>query len=57
MAKKLLEKAGLIHLPPAPARTPLPEGVIGSDADSSKAKTAPGSMLQFMTAQLSLIHI
>ena len=55
MAKKLLEKAGLIHLPPAPARTPLPEGVIGSDADSSKAKTAPGSMLQFMTAQSAAV--
>lgn len=55
MAKKLLEKAGLIHLPPAPARTPLPEGAIGSDADASKAKTAPGSMLQFMTAQSAAV--
>jgi ParB family chromosome partitioning protein len=55
MAKKLLEKAGLIHLPPAPARTPLPEGVIGSDTDASKAKTAPGSMLQFMTAQSAAV--
>jgi ParB family chromosome partitioning protein len=55
MAKKLLEKAGLIHLPPAPARTPLPEGVRGSDADASKAKTAPGSMLQFMTAQSAAV--
>lgn len=55
MAKKLLEKAGLIHLPPAPARTPLPEGAIGSEADASKAKTAPGSMLQFMTAQSAAV--
>lgn len=55
MAKKLLEKAGLIHLPPAPTRTPLPEGAIGSDADASKAKTAPGSMLQFMTAQSAAV--
>lgn len=55
MAKKLLEKAGLIHLPPAPARSPLPEGVIGGDADAAKAKTAPGSMLQFMTAQSAAV--
>ncbi|MDO9283983.1 MAG: ParB/RepB/Spo0J family partition protein [Aquabacterium sp.] len=55
MAKKLLEKAGLIHLPPAPARTPLPDGVVGSDADAAKAKTAPGSMLQFMTAQSAAV--
>src|SRR3990167_2888813 len=55
MAKKLLEKAGLIHLPPAPARSPLPEGVIGGDADAAKAKTAPGSMLQFMTEQSAAV--
>lgn len=55
MAKKLLEKAGLIHLPPAPARTALPDGLPGADADASKAKTAPGSMLQFMTAQSAAV--
>ncbi|MES2716055.1 MAG: ParB/RepB/Spo0J family partition protein [Pseudomonadota bacterium] len=53
MAKKLLEKAGLIHLPPAPARSPLPDSP--TDADGSKAKTAPGSMLQFMTAQSAAV--
>jgi len=54
MAKKLLEKAGLINLPPAPAaRVPLPENP--ADADASKAKTAPGSMLQFMTAQSAAV--
>ena len=55
MAKKLLEKAGLIHLPPAPARSALPDGAGGTDADTSKAKTAPGSMLQFMTAQSAAV--
>lgn len=55
MAKKLLEKAGLIHLPPAPARTALPDGLAGSELDASKAKTAPGSMLQFMTAQSAAV--
>ena len=53
MAKKLLLKAGLIHLPPAPARSPLPDSP--SDLDASKAKTAPGSMLQFMTAQSAAV--
>lgn len=55
MAKKLLEKAGLIHLPPAPVRTALPEGLAGNEADANKAKTAPGSMLQFMTAQSAAV--
>ena len=55
MAKKLLEKAGLIHLPPAPARSALPDGALGSEVDASKAKTAPGSMLQFMTAQSAAV--
>ena len=52
MAKRLLEKAGLINLPSAPARTALPEVLADSDA---KAKTAPGSMLQFMTAQSAAV--
>jgi len=55
MAKKLLEKAGLIHLPPAPARSALPDGTVGGEVDGSKAKTAPGSMLQFMTAQSAAV--
>ena len=55
MAKKLLEKAGLIHLPPAPVRTALPDSAAGQEGDASKAKTAPGSMLQFMTAQSAAV--
>ncbi len=53
MAKKLLEKAGLIQLPPAPQRSALPESA--ADSDAAKAKTAPGSMLQFMTAQSAAV--
>ena len=52
MAKKLFEKAGLINLPAAP-RPALPE--TAAEADASKAKTAPGSMLQFMTAQSAAV--
>lgn len=52
MAKKLLEKAGLINLPAAP-RAALPDNA--GDTDAAKAKTAPGSMLQFMTAQSAAV--
>lgn len=52
MAKKLLEKAGLINLPAAP-RQALPDN--SAEADAAKAKTAPGSMLQFMTAQSAAV--
>jgi ParB family chromosome partitioning protein len=52
MAKKLLEKAGLINLPGAP-RPALPDNP--ADADHAKAKTAPGSMLQFMTVQSAAV--
>lgn len=55
MAKKLLEKAGLIHLPAAVARSDGSETGSAADADAAKAKTAPGSMLQFMTAQSAAI--
>lgn len=50
MAKKLFEKAGLIQLPPSPQREPLPK-----PAEEMRAKTAPGSMLHFMTAQSTAI--
>ena len=71
MAKKLLEKAGLIHLPPvlpmpaaalaAAAGTGRPAGLVGDasglgDGDAGRAKTAPGSMLQFMTAQSAAVR-
>ncbi len=69
MAKKLLAKAGLIHLPPAlprqvlPALAPAPAlgevpaaAAIGAaESEQNKAKTAPGSMLQFMTAQSAAV--
>ena len=55
MAKKLLEKAGLIHLPPAPVRGSPEDGGLPTDQDGAKAKTAPGSMLQFMTAQSAAV--
>lgn len=60
MAKKLLEKAGLIHLPAASehAAERAAADSVGSsagDADGVKAKTAPGSMLQFMTAQSAAV--
>lgn len=71
MAKKLLEKAGLIHLPPvlpmpaaalaAAAGTGRPAGLVGDapglgEGDAGRAKTAPGSMLQFMTAQSAAVR-
>jgi ParB family chromosome partitioning protein len=52
MAKKLLEKAGLIHLPAAPRPEPADAAAEG---ETTKAKTAPGSMLQFMTAQSAAV--
>ena len=71
MVKKLLEKAGLIQLPPAPARPVQGDGPAGADGVSkfdrgaddlgradpaaTRAKTAPGSMLQFMTAQSAAV--
>lgn len=55
MAKKLLEKAGLIHLPPAPVRSSGDDGAPLAESDGAKAKTAPGSMLQFMTAQSAAV--
>lgn len=63
MAKKLLEKAGLIHLPPAvaatmaaPALGPALVPAMLAEGDASRAKTAPGSMLQFMTAQSAAVR-
>lgn len=53
MAKKLLEKAGMIHLPPA--RPAVAETDSETESERNKAKTAPGSMLQFMTAQSAAV--
>ena len=69
MAKKLLLKAGLIHLPPALPASPV-IGAAGAahlpglggeaagpvEGDAGRAKTAPGSMLQFMTAQSAAVR-
>jgi ParB family chromosome partitioning protein len=46
MSKKLAAKAGMIQLPPAV--TPAAQGSVDSD---SRQKTAPGTMLHFMTTQ------
>lgn len=59
MGKKLLEKAGMIlgpqatprpATPPAAAPLPAPAGAVPA-AETPRAKTAPGAMLQFMSAQ------
>lgn len=50
MAKKLFEKAGLIQMPTAAQKEPVPK-----PAEEVRAKTAPGSMLHFMSAQSTAI--
>ncbi|MEF7612912.1 ParB/RepB/Spo0J family partition protein [Aquincola sp. MAHUQ-54] len=50
MAKKLFEKAGLIQMPMAAPKEPAPK-----PTEDVRAKTAPGSMLHFMTAQSTAI--
>lgn len=52
MARKLLEKAGLVQVPPSMAR-PAEEAAPG---EAGRAKTAPGSMLHFMTSQSAAIR-
>jgi len=58
MGKKLLEKAGLIGLPKSPALpSALPTGTPDAGASEPlRAKTAPGTMLGFMTAQSAAIQ-
>lgn len=51
MAKKLFEKAGLIQMPIAVPKEPQTPAA----AEEPRAKTAPGSMLHFMTAQSTAI--
>lgn len=51
MAKKLFEKAGLIQMPPAAPKEP----VAPKPVEEVRAKTAPGSMLHFMSAQSTAI--
>lgn len=50
MAKKLFEKAGLIQMPTSAPKEPVPK-----PAEEVRAKTAPGSMLHFMSAQSTAI--
>lgn len=55
MAKKLFEKAGLIQVPPTTPRAPAAEVRPVAEAEPSRPKTAPGSMLHFMTAQSAAV--
>ena len=54
MSKRLLEKAGLIGLQPAPSDQVLNRSTHTGEA--SKPKTAPGTMLGFMSAQSSAVQ-
>lgn len=51
MAKKLFEKAGLIQMPSAAPKEP----IAPKPTEEVRAKTAPGSMLHFMSAQSTAI--
>ncbi len=53
MSKKLAAKAGLIL--GLPAATGLPQQAAKPDPEAGRAKTAPGSMLQFMSSQSAAI--
>jgi ParB family chromosome partitioning protein len=52
MSKKLAAKAGLIQVPPVSAPV---GGGAGAAAEDARAKTAPGSMLQFLSTQSAAI--
>lgn len=54
MSKKLAAKAGLIQLPPLTTDAPAASPVVGPD--EGRAKTAPGSMLHFMTKQSAAVQ-
>jgi ParB family chromosome partitioning protein len=53
MARKMFEKAGLI---PGLHAAPKPAGESASAADPPKAKTAPGTMMGFLTAQSGAVQ-
>lgn len=53
MARKMFEKAGLI---PGLQASPKPTGDSPVGAESPKAKTAPGTMMGFLTAQSSAVQ-
>ncbi len=52
MSKKLAAKAGLIQVPPV---SPVAGNGASSAAEDARAKTAPGSMLQFLSTQSAAI--
>ena len=54
MSKRLLEKAGLVGLQPAPGGQVLNRST--PPAEAAKPKTAPGTMLGFMSAQSSAVQ-
>jgi ParB family chromosome partitioning protein len=54
MSKKLLAKAGLIQVPPPAA--PATAEAAPKSAEAAAPKTAPGSMLQFMTRQSAAVQ-
>lgn len=61
MGRKLLEKAGLVGVPRAAAtgtrvEAAAAQGVANAPADSVRARTAPGTMLGFMSAQSAAIQ-
>lgn len=51
MARKLLEKAGLVQLPPTVSK---PVSLAGG-SEAGRPKTAPGSMMHFMSAQSAAV--
>ena len=53
MARKIFEKAGLI---PGLQSSPKPAGGAAAPAEPSKAKTAPGTMMGFLTAQSGAVQ-
>ncbi|WP_157268549.1 ParB/RepB/Spo0J family partition protein [Azohydromonas aeria] len=57
MSKKLAAKAGLIQMPPVPgaAGQGTGAGPAAAVSEDSRAKTAPGSMLQFLSTQSAAI--
>jgi ParB family chromosome partitioning protein len=53
MARKIFEKAGLI---PGLQASPKPAGGGAAAAEPAKAKTAPGTMMGFLTAQSGAVQ-
>lgn len=56
MGRKLLEKAGLVGLPISTTPLQRPEDPSVAGTDAARPRTAPGTMLGFMTAQSAAIQ-